>query len=81
MEVRFHRSVDEFRALAQPLYHRDPVVHTIELTLLQTPPSPLSCSAIPREVVDQVAARVAVARPGLIGVRGGRDTAHAFAEV
>jgi GNAT superfamily N-acetyltransferase len=26
--------VDEFRAIAEPLYRRDPVVHTIELTLL-----------------------------------------------
>ena len=35
MEVRLHDSVDEFRAIAEPLYRRDPVVHTIELTLLQ----------------------------------------------
>ncbi len=35
MEVRFHESVDEFRAIAEPLYRRDPVAHTIELTLLQ----------------------------------------------
>jgi hypothetical protein len=26
--------VDEFRAIAEPLYRRDPVVHTVELTLL-----------------------------------------------
>jgi len=35
MEVRFHESVDEFRALAEPLYRRDPVAHTIELTVLR----------------------------------------------
>jgi hypothetical protein len=35
MEVRAHDSVDEFRAIAEPLYRRDPVTHTIELTLLQ----------------------------------------------
>jgi predicted GNAT family acetyltransferase len=35
MEVRSHRSVDEFRAIAEPLYRRDPVANTIELTLLR----------------------------------------------
>jgi RimJ/RimL family protein N-acetyltransferase len=35
MEVRLHDSVDEFRAIAEPLYRRDPVAHTIELTLLR----------------------------------------------
>jgi GNAT superfamily N-acetyltransferase len=35
MEVRFHRSVDEFRAIAEPLYRRDPVANTVELTLLR----------------------------------------------
>ncbi|MBP1822802.1 GNAT family N-acetyltransferase [Mycobacterium sp. OAE908] len=35
MEVRLHHSVDEFRDIAEPLYRRDPVVHTIELTLLR----------------------------------------------
>src|SRR3954469_13139340 len=34
MEVRVHESVDEFRQIAEPLYRRDPVAHTIELTLL-----------------------------------------------
>lgn len=34
MEVRAHDSFDEFRAIAEPLYRRDPVVNTIELTLL-----------------------------------------------
>ncbi len=33
--MRAHESVDEFRAIAEPLYRRDPVAHTIELTLLQ----------------------------------------------
>jgi predicted GNAT family acetyltransferase len=35
VEVRAHDSVDEFRAIAEPLYRRDPVAHTIELTLLR----------------------------------------------
>ena len=35
MEVSLHDSVEEFRAIAEPLYRRDPVVHTIELTLLE----------------------------------------------
>ena len=35
MEVRLHHRVDEFREIAEPLYRRDPVVHTIELTLLR----------------------------------------------
>lgn len=34
VEVRLHSSVDEFRQVAEPLYRRDPVLHTIELTLL-----------------------------------------------
>lgn len=34
MEVRLHDSVEEFRAVAEPLYRSDPVQHTIELTLL-----------------------------------------------
>ena len=33
--MRLHQSVDEFRAIAEPLYRRDPVAHTIELTLLE----------------------------------------------
>lgn len=36
MEVRLHQSGDEFCALAEPLYRRDPVAHTVELTLLQS---------------------------------------------
>jgi GNAT superfamily N-acetyltransferase len=35
VEVRVHDSFDEFRAIAEPLYRRDPVTHTIELTALQ----------------------------------------------
>jgi GNAT superfamily N-acetyltransferase len=35
MEVRFHGSLDEFRAIAEPFYRRDPVANTIELTLLR----------------------------------------------
>ena len=38
MEVRLHDSVDEFRKIAESLYRRDPVAHTIELTLLQSGP-------------------------------------------
>lgn len=34
MDVRLHDSVDEFRAIAEPLFRRDPIAHTIELTLL-----------------------------------------------
>ena len=36
MEVRIHTSVDEFCELAEPLYRRDPVGNTIELTLLKS---------------------------------------------
>jgi predicted GNAT family acetyltransferase len=35
VEVRPHDRVDEFRAIAEPLYRGDPVVHTIELSLLR----------------------------------------------
>jgi len=35
MEVRFHESAEEFRAVAEPFYGRDPVGHTIELTVLR----------------------------------------------
>jgi predicted GNAT family acetyltransferase len=35
VEVRLHSSVDEFRLIAEPLYRRDAVAHTIELTLLR----------------------------------------------
>ena len=35
MEVRFHESAEEFRAIAEPFYGRDPVGHTIELTVLR----------------------------------------------
>jgi hypothetical protein len=35
MEVRFHESAEEFRAVAEPLYRRDPVANTIELTVLR----------------------------------------------
>jgi predicted GNAT family N-acyltransferase len=34
VEVRLHSSLDEFRAIAEPLYRRDPVMYTIELTVL-----------------------------------------------
>ncbi|SEH78805.1 Predicted acetyltransferase, GNAT family [Mycolicibacterium rutilum] len=34
MHVRFHDSADDFRAVAGPLYRRDPVANTIELTVL-----------------------------------------------
>jgi RimJ/RimL family protein N-acetyltransferase len=36
MEVRPHESVSEFRAIAEPLYRRDAVANTIELTLLRS---------------------------------------------
>ncbi|MDG5483478.1 hypothetical protein [Mycolicibacterium gadium] len=35
MEVRLHDSIDEFTSMAGPLYRRDPITNTIELTLLQ----------------------------------------------
>jgi predicted GNAT family acetyltransferase len=35
VEVRIHESAGEFRAIAEPLYRRDPVANTIELTLLR----------------------------------------------
>jgi GNAT superfamily N-acetyltransferase len=35
VEARLHRSVAEFRSVAEPLYRRDPVVHTVELTVLR----------------------------------------------
>jgi GNAT superfamily N-acetyltransferase len=35
MEVRLHDSIDEFNSMAGPLYRRDPITNTIELTLLQ----------------------------------------------
>jgi predicted GNAT family acetyltransferase len=34
VEIKLHDTAGEFRAIAEPLYRRDPVVHTIELTLL-----------------------------------------------
>jgi GNAT superfamily N-acetyltransferase len=36
MRVRHHDSVDDFRAVAEPLYRNDPVAYTVELTLLQS---------------------------------------------
>jgi RimJ/RimL family protein N-acetyltransferase len=35
MRVRFHDDVGEFAAVAVPLLQRDPVLHTVELTLLR----------------------------------------------
>ena len=34
VDVRLHESLEEFRTIAEPLYWRDPVLHTIDLTLL-----------------------------------------------
>ncbi|WNG90715.1 GNAT family N-acetyltransferase [Mycobacterium sp. ITM-2016-00318] len=36
MKIRLHRSADDFRDIAEPLYRRDPVGNTIELTLLRS---------------------------------------------
>ncbi len=36
MHLRVHHSADEFREIAEPLYRRDPVRNTIELTLLRS---------------------------------------------
>jgi predicted GNAT family acetyltransferase len=35
VKVTVHDSVEEFRAVAEPLYRRDPIANTIELTLLR----------------------------------------------
>lgn len=35
MHVRFHTDLDEFVSIAVPLFQRDPVLHTVELTLLR----------------------------------------------
>ena len=37
VEATLHDSVEEFRAIAEPLYRRDPVIHTVELTALRGP--------------------------------------------
>ncbi len=37
VDAQFHGSVEEFRAVAEPLYRRAPVLHTLELTLLNGP--------------------------------------------
>jgi GNAT superfamily N-acetyltransferase len=103
VEVRLHSSVDEFRAIAEPLYRRDAVAHTVELTVLrgplpvdrvmltvtdngqlvgaalQTAPYPLLCNAIPVEAIVAVVAELGNTHPGLVGVRGMRDTAVKFA--
>jgi GNAT superfamily N-acetyltransferase len=105
VQVRVHQSADEFCDIAEPLYRRDPVANTIELTLLragrfgedtllltaweggitvgaalQTPPYPLACNGIPPHANAVVAAEIARVRPDLIGVRGSRDRALAFAD-
>ena len=105
MEIRLHRSADEFREVAEPLYRRDPVGNTIELTLLragrfgedsllltvwddtvpvgaalQTPPYPLACNGIAASASPLVASDLARNRPDLVGVRGKRDLALAFAD-
>jgi len=36
VKIRLHRSAEEFREIAEPLYRRDPVGNTIELTLLRS---------------------------------------------
>ncbi|MGZ8815439.1 MAG: hypothetical protein ACXWZI_15995 [Mycobacterium sp.] len=35
MQVRRHDTVEEFRAIAEPLYRRDPIANTIKFTVLQ----------------------------------------------
>lgn len=35
MQVRFHSDVAEFASIAVPLFERDPLLHTVELTLLR----------------------------------------------
>ncbi|WP_102143831.1 GNAT family N-acetyltransferase [Mycobacterium hubeiense] len=108
MDVRLHRSFDEFRAIAQPLYRREPVAHTVELTALrspppsdtgdnavlltawnngvaigaamQAPPFPLLCNGIPVEAAPAAASELSPVRPALLGVRGERARATAFAD-
>lgn len=105
MRIRIHASVDEFRAIAEPLYRRDPVGNTIELTLLrsngfgddallatmwedgaavgaalQMPPYPLACNGIPDSANGALAIELARLRPELVGARGQRDMAMAFAD-
>src|SRR5689334_15082278 len=105
MHLRYHDDVGEFAALAGALYRRDPVAHTIELTLLrsarispdsllltvwdggdlcgaalQTPPYPLSCTAVPLDAVTAVAGELARSHPQLTGVRGQRAVTVAFAD-
>jgi GNAT superfamily N-acetyltransferase len=105
VEIRIHDSADEFREVAEPLYRRDRICNTIELTLLQsgkigdgallvsvwdddvavgaalqTPPYPLACNGIPESAHLPLATELARIRPGLNGVRGGRDLAFAFAD-
>lgn len=36
MQVRIHESADEFLAIAEPVYRRDPITNTVELTLLRS---------------------------------------------
>ncbi len=36
VHMRVHHSADEFREIAEPLYRRDPVANTIELTMLRS---------------------------------------------
>lgn len=40
MDLHFHDGLADFAALAAPLYRRDPVLHTIELTVLRGGPLP-----------------------------------------
>src|SRR5262245_55841790 len=105
VQVRVHSSADEFRQIAEPLYRRDPVANTIELTFLagahlpadtflmsawengtaagvalQTPSYPLACNGIPLHVMKPVVGRLAGLRPNLVGVRGHREPATAFAD-
>lgn len=102
MKVRIHGSVHEFLAIAEPIYRRDPIANTIELTVLtampddalmlsvwqnsdvvgvalQTPPYPLACNGIAIEHTDAVARSLVSGFPDLIGVRGSREVAIAFA--
>jgi RimJ/RimL family protein N-acetyltransferase len=44
MHVRFHAGAADFAAAAAPVYHRDPVLHTVELSLLRGGPLP-GCGA------------------------------------
>jgi hypothetical protein len=45
MEIRLHRELADFVALAGPMYRADPVTHTVALTVLEQPASSVASAA------------------------------------